>query len=75
MFNQHREFVAGALDDALQVLYELGIQGVIGRLKRFKGLVAAADEDAEKRYLLLCRVWLDGLGYRITRRPKPLLSL
>ena len=75
MFNQYREFVAGALDDALQVLHELDIQWVLSRLERFKGLVTAADKDAEKRYLLFHCVWLDAMGYRITRRPKPLLSL
>lgn len=72
-FNQNRKFVAGALDDALQVPYELDIQGVVGRLERFKGLVTAADEDAEKRYLPLRCIWLDALGYRIAQRTKPLL--
>jgi hypothetical protein len=33
-------------------------------------LFSAAIQDAEKGYLLLCCLWLDPLGYRITQGPK-----
>ena len=75
MFEQDSEFVAGTLDDPLQLADETGIHRVVGRLERFDGLFAAADEDAEKRGLPVYGVRLDGLDYRATRRPKPLLLL
>jgi len=62
LLDQPCEFVPRPLDNPPQFRHELGIEWVVRCLECFQRLVAAADEDAEQRDLLLNGVCRDGNG-------------
>jgi hypothetical protein len=62
LLDQDCEFVPRPLDNPLQFGHELGIESVVRCLECFERLIAAADEDAEQRDLLLNDVCRDENG-------------
>lgn len=72
--NQRSQFVAGTIEDALQISDELRIEWVICDLERFQGLIATSDQNPEKGDLLMQSVGFDAVDYRIVQRPKPFLA-